>query len=105
DVVADLGLHSNYASPFDPMDKLRERLAGLPVMMVGIYCDIETIMARRNADPQNGFYAAGPGIPAPVQRWQDAVHLAKTYHLELDMGRLTPQGGAGRIAQRLASPV
>lgn len=105
DVVADLGLHSDYASPFDPMDKLRERLAGLPVMMVGIYCDIETIMARRNADPQDGFYAAGPGIPAPVQRWQDAVHLGKAYHLELDMGRLTPQEGARRIAQRLASPV
>ena len=103
DVVADLGLHSHYARPFDPMALLRDELAGLSLLFVGIHCDIETIMARRNADPQGGFYASGPGIPAPVQNWQDAVHADKDYHLELDMGRLRPEDGAERIAKALGT--
>jgi chloramphenicol 3-O phosphotransferase len=103
DVVADLGLHSHYARPFDPMALLRDELAGLSLLFVGVHCDIETIMARRNADPQGGFYASGPGIPAPVQNWQDAVHAGKDYHLELDMGRLKPEDGAERIAKALGT--
>jgi chloramphenicol 3-O phosphotransferase len=101
DVVADLGLHTDYASPFDPMTVLRTELAGLSPLLVGIACDIETIMARRNADPRDGFYASGPGIPAPVRRWQDAIHAGKFYDLTLDMGVLTPREGVERIAAAL----
>lgn len=98
DVVADLGLHTDYASPFDPMTVLNETLGPFPLLLVGVHCDLETIMARRNADPQGGFYAAGAGVPAPVQRWQDVVHRGKDYALDLDMGRLTPEEGAYRVA-------
>jgi chloramphenicol 3-O phosphotransferase len=101
DVVADLGLHADYAVSFDPVATLRETLAGLPVLFVGIDCAVETVMARRNADPQNGFYAAGPGIPASVARWQQAVHRGHDYDLRLDMGVLTPEEGAARIEARL----
>lgn len=97
DVVADLGLHSDYATPFDPLLTMAEDLARLPVFMVGVHCSIDTIMARRNADPQGGLYAAGPGVPAPVARWQEAVHAGKAYDLELDMGVLSPQEGAVAI--------
>jgi chloramphenicol 3-O phosphotransferase len=101
DVVADLGLHTDYATPFDPLAILGQELVGLKPLLVGVTCDIETIMARRNADPKDGFYASGPGIPAPVQRWQEAVHAGKSYHLTLDMGVLTPSQGAARIAAAL----
>ncbi len=97
DVVADLGLHADYAAPFDPVGILREALAGLDVLFVGIDCAVKTVMARRNADPRDGFYAAGPGVPAPVARWQSAVHRGHDYDLRLDMGMLTPQEGAARI--------
>ena len=101
DVVADLGMHRDYAAPFDPFAVMAERLARLPVMLVGIDCALEVIMARRRADPAQGLYVAGPGIPAPVQRWQDAVHAGRTYHLRLDMGRLEPAQGALQIEARL----
>ncbi|MBF0677859.1 MAG: chloramphenicol phosphotransferase [Devosia sp.] len=101
DVVSDLGLQSDYVTPFDPMALLEETLGRFPLLLVGVHCDIDIIMARRNADPQGGFYAAGPGIPAPVQRWQDAVHKGRDYALTLDMGRLTPEDAAQRLAEWL----
>ncbi|ODT80101.1 MAG: hypothetical protein ABS76_17555 [Pelagibacterium sp. SCN 64-44] len=104
DVVADLGLHDDYAAPFDPMAVLRRELSGLFVLLVGVDCAIEVIMARRNADPRGGFYAAGPGIPAPVTRWQQAVHREKTYDLRLDMGILAPEAGAARLVPLLPAP-
>lgn len=96
DVVADLGMHKAYAAPFDPMDLLVRELEGLKPVLVGIDCDLETIMARRNADPQ-GLYVAGSGIPAPVARWQEAVHRDKDYALRLDMGILAPEAGIARL--------
>ena len=98
DVVADLGLHRHYAGPLDPLAIMDRELAGLAVLLVGVDCAIETIMARRNADPQDGFYAAGPGIPEPVWRWQEAVHRDADYGLRLDMGVLTPPEGVARLA-------
>lgn len=62
-------------------------------------------MARRNADPQGGFYVAGDGVPAPVQRWQDAVHQPGIYDLELDSSVLTPEQCVAAIAAALATPV
>ncbi|KKB07771.1 phosphotransferase-like protein [Devosia chinhatensis] len=102
DVVADLGLHADYAAPFDPMDVLAIELASLPLLLVGIDCDIDTIMARRNADPQGGLYEGGAHVPAAVARWQQAVHMRKSYDLRLDMGIISPEAGAERIALALA---
>jgi chloramphenicol 3-O phosphotransferase len=101
DVVADLGLHRDYATGLDPVALLERELAGLTVLLIGVDCGLETIMARRNADPQGGFYLAGPGIPEAVQRWQDAVHKGMTYRQRLDMGALTPEQGAALLAQSL----
>jgi chloramphenicol 3-O phosphotransferase len=102
DVVADLGLHSDYAAPFDPMHLLVEHLAPLSHLLVGIRCDLDTIMTRRNADPRDGFYAAGSGVPPPVARWQEAVHRDKAYDLELDMGILTPAQGVAFVSKALS---
>jgi chloramphenicol 3-O phosphotransferase len=104
DVVSDLGLHEGYSRPLHMLDDAVRQLSGLPVLFVGVQCPIETVMARRNADPQGGYYASGDGVPEPVQRWQDAVHAGKVYDLELDTSALTPEQCAERIARALADP-
>jgi len=104
DVVSDLGLHEDYSRPLGILQEAGRRLAELPVLFVGVRCPLDTIMARRNADPQGGYYASGSGVPEPVRRWQDAVHAGKVYDLELDTSALTPEQCAERIARALADP-
>lgn len=79
-------------------------LGPLGALLIGVDCDIDEIMRRRNADPQGGFYASGDTPPPPVLRWQEGVHRGKDYDMRLDMGRLTSEEGAARIAALLADP-
>ena len=104
DVVADVGHHDFYSRSLNILPRCAKLLDGLPVLFVGVHCPIDVIMARRNADPQGGFYASGPGVPAPVQRWQDAVHVPGIYDLEVDTGIATPEGCAAAIEAALAAP-
>lgn len=104
DVIVDVGHHDWYSRPLGILPRAARQLAGLPVLFVGVRCPIEVIMARRNADPRGGFYAAGEGIPQPVQRWQDAVHDPGVYDLEVDTSVLSPEECALRIADALAHP-
>ena len=104
DVVSDVGLHDGYSRPLGILGDAARRLAGLPVLFVGVRCPLDTIMARRNADPQYGYYESGESVPEPVQRWQDAVHAGKHYDLELDTSELSPEQCAERIAQALSDP-
>ncbi|WP_240231182.1 chloramphenicol phosphotransferase CPT family protein [Devosia lacusdianchii] len=101
DVVADLGHHDSYSRPLGILPACARRMAGLDVLFVGVRCPIDEIMRRRNADPQSGFYVGGDGIPAPVQRWQDAVHVPGIYDLELDTGTLAPEACVPLIAEAL----
>lgn len=101
DVVSDIGLHDSYSRPLGITDRLIETLGALPILRVGVLCPIETIMARRNADPQGGHYASGNTVPAPVQRWQDTVHAGKRYDLEVDTSALSPEQCADRIEAAL----
>lgn len=100
-VVADLGHHDFYSQSLNLLPQCLARLEGLDVLIVGVTCDLETIMARRNAQPDG--YAAGPGVPAPVQRWQDAVHQPGIYDLVVDGGGAVPVALAAIIAA-LANP-
>jgi len=102
DVVADLGHHDSYSTPLGILPACARLLAGFDVLFVGVLCPIETIMARRNADPDS-LYAKGDGVPAPVQRWQDAVHDPGIYDLEVDTGTMTPSACASRIGNALAT--
>ncbi len=104
DVVADLGHHDFYSVPLGILPRCAQRMAGLDVLFVGVLCPIETIMRRRNADPQGGFYAAGEGVPEPVRRWQEAVHVPGIYDLVVDTGTMTPDGCTDAIAAALAKP-
>jgi chloramphenicol 3-O phosphotransferase len=99
-VAVDVGHH-------DPeiLADCARRLAGLPVLFVGVRCPIEMIMERRNASP--GSYAtaaAGEPIPPPVLRWQREVHAHGAYDLEVDTSVLNPQQCAEAIKLRLAQP-
>lgn len=98
DVVADLGLHADYAAPFDPFEMLAQRLAGLPLVLVGVICDLDIILARRSRDSDGRHVPPGAEAPAPVRRWQ-AIHDGRRYDLELDMGVLTPKQGAAAVAE------
>ncbi|WP_172121531.1 MULTISPECIES: chloramphenicol phosphotransferase [unclassified Devosia] len=104
DVVADVGHHDGYSAPLGILPRSARQLAGLDALLIGVRCPIETIMARRNADPQNGFYAAGPGVPAPVLRWQEAVHQPGIYDGEVDTGSMSPQDCVAVIAEALTRP-
>lgn len=104
DVVVDVGHHDSYSRPLGILAASARQLSGLPVLFVGVRCPIEVIMARRNADPQGGFYVAGDGVPEPVRCWQEAVHVPGIYDLEVDTGAMTPEQCAEVIAATLMAP-
>lgn len=104
DVVADLGHHDVYSRPLGILPACARRMEGLDVLFVGVYCPIEEIMRRRNANPQGGFYAAGDTVPPPVQRWQDAVHVPGIYDLTVDTGTMSADDCVAAIAALLADP-
>lgn len=104
DIVADLGMHEDYSTPLGILDRAAAILGPLDALFIGIDCEIGEIMRRRNADPRGGFYASGETPPPPVLRWQEEVHRGRDYDLRLDMGRLTAEDGATRIASLLANP-
>lgn len=96
-VVSDLGIHDSYSKPLGVLDDAVRRLAGLPVLFVGVMAPIDIIMARRNADTRGGYYAAGDDVPAPVRLWQDAPHAHGTYDLTIDTSEVTPEQTAMMI--------
>lgn len=103
DVVVDLGHHDFYSTPLGILPACARLLDGLDVLFVGVHCPIEVIMARRNADPQGGFYTAGVGVPEPVRRWQEAVHVPGIYDLTVDTGSMTPQDCVAAIERALTA--
>ena len=104
DVVADLGHHDVYSRPLGILPACARLLAGQDVLFVGVHCPIGETMARRNADPQGGFYAAGAGVPEPVRRWQEAVHVPGIYDLVVDTGSMSPEQCVAAIARALQEP-
>jgi chloramphenicol 3-O phosphotransferase len=102
-VVAETG-HHGAVHPHVLQDCAR-RLAGLPVLFVGVRCPIEEIMKRRNeAGPGRGYAVGTPEepVPLPVLLWQEEVHKPGIYDLEVDTSRLSPEDCAAEIRRRLA---
>jgi chloramphenicol 3-O phosphotransferase len=100
-VVVDVGHHME-----STLVDCARRLDGLPTLFVGVRCPIEVIMARRNAGQvgREGRYVRGTSedpIPAPVQRWQDAVHVPGIYDFEVDTSVLSAEECAEAIRRRL----
>ncbi len=100
-VVVDVGHHDG-----NVLADSARRLAGLPVLFVGVRCPIEVIMDRRNTDQvgREGEYATGSAadpVPAPVLLWQRMVHVPGIYDLEVDTSILSPTDCAAAIRRRL----
>jgi chloramphenicol 3-O phosphotransferase len=105
-VVTDVGHHDSYSKPLGILNDCARRLAGLPVLFVGVRCSIDVILARRAASEDHYAKAsASDPIPAPVQRWQDAVHAHGIYDLEVDTSKQSSQECADAIRAALAQPV
>lgn len=97
-VVVDVGHHDA-----EVLSDCARRLAGLPVLLVGVHCPIEAIMERRR-DAATA-YATGSEddpVPAPVRAWQRETHIPGIYDLELDTSVLSPEECADAIRRRLA---
>ena len=103
-VVVDVGHHDAYSKPLGILGDCARRLKGLPAVLVGVRCPIDIIMARRNADTRDGFYAAGETVPAPVALWQVEVHRPGIYDLEVDTSISSPDDSAIAIRNYLAGP-
>ncbi|TGQ72695.1 MAG: chloramphenicol phosphotransferase [Mesorhizobium sp.] len=104
-VVVDVGHHDAYSKPLGILADCARRLAGLPVLFVGVRCPIEVVMERRAAsEPGRGYVTASPGdpVPSPVRLWQEEVLLPGLYDLEVDTSLLTPGGCADAIRKRLS---
>jgi chloramphenicol 3-O phosphotransferase len=97
-VVVDVGHHDA-----DLLADSARRLAGVPVLFVGVRCPIEVIMDRRRRSVPGSYAVAdvGEAIPLPVLRWQAAVHGGWTYDLEVDTSAQTAEECAAAIARRL----
>ncbi len=91
-VAVDVGHHDR-----DVLADCARRLAGLPVLFVGVRCPVDVIVARR-ARAEPGSYATSE---PPVLRWQEEVHADWAYDLEVDTSVLTPEQCAEAIRRRL----
>lgn len=100
-VVGDFGLHDAYSRPLGILADAVKRLAGLPVLFIGIRAPLEVIMARRNADSRGGYYEGGEQVPVPVRLWQDVPHAHGVYDLEIDTSHTTSEQASDQIASLL----
>ncbi|MDX8495376.1 chloramphenicol phosphotransferase [Mesorhizobium sp. VK22B] len=103
-VVADVGHHDAYSRPLDILRDCARRLAGLPVLFVGVRCPVDVIMQRRAASGADGAYVTGSvddPVPLPVGLWQEEVHRPGVYDFEVDTSRQNPAECAIAIRQRL----
>ncbi|MER9302309.1 chloramphenicol phosphotransferase [Mesorhizobium sp. M0293] len=107
-VVADVGHHDAYSKPLHILADCARRLAGLPVLLVGVRCPIEIIMERRAVSAADKGYLTGSPddpVPLPVRLWQEEVHRPGKYDLEVDTSLLSPVQCADTIRLRLEQGV
>lgn len=97
-VVVDVGHHV-----VEILSDCARRVAGLPVIFVGVRCPIEVIIERRSASALGSYATATEGepIPLPIVRWQEEVHAHGVYDLEVDTSVAAPDDCADAILHRL----
>jgi chloramphenicol 3-O phosphotransferase len=105
-VVADFGHHDFYSKPLGILFDCAKRLAGLPVLFVGVFCPLPVIMERRGIlqpgrDTVYETGTAGDPVPLTVRRFQEAVHRPGIYDLTVDTSVLSPEACAAAIRKTL----
>jgi chloramphenicol 3-O phosphotransferase len=100
-VVAEFGHHDGRI-----LSDCARRVAGLPVLFVGVRCPIEVVMERRKSSPAGSYATGSPEdpVPLPVRRWQHDVHVPGIYDLEVDTSVFSPEQCAEAIRARLQDP-
>lgn len=101
-MAVDVGHHDDYSRPLKLLPRCMALLAGLPVMVVGVDCPLPQIM-RRRAETWGVGYAADGSVPAPVARWQAAVHQPGIYDIRVDTSRMPAEACARLLLGRVAS--
>ena len=97
-VVMDVGHHDA-----EVLRASLRRLQGCVVMLVGVRCPLDQIMARRAMDTDSRHVPAGAPVPEAVLRWELHVHDPGIYDLEIDTALITSDEGADRIGTMLAA--
>jgi len=101
-VVADTGHHDEYSERLYILPQCARLLSDFWTLFVGVRCPLDEIMKRRIATWGEGYgYEAGGGVPAPVLRWQRAVHEHGVYDMEVDTSESSPREIAAKIRERL----
>ena len=97
-VVVDVGLYDTAVAA----DAAR-RLRSIPVLFVGVLCDVDVIMERRRRAGSERYLAgsASEPVPEPVLRWQREVHAHWAYDLEVDTSVAGPKDCAAAIRLRV----
>ena len=95
-VVVDVGHHDAYSQPQQIWPACAKRLLGLPVLVVGVRCPLDVILARRE---QTGWHSGPPSnsLLRTVRLWQEEVHRLGIYDLEVDTSRHSPAACAASI--------
>jgi len=91
-VAVDVGLYDEGVAADAAM-----RVAGLPVLFVGVRCPVEVVIERRHDGDDR--YPTERGL---VERWERAVHGRWSYDVEVDTSVDGPAECAQAIAARLA---
>jgi chloramphenicol 3-O phosphotransferase len=102
DVVMDVNHHESYSRPYGILRDCARRLAGLPVLFVGVRCPVEVIWERRATTWGQIRGLVPPDVTAAVELAQTATHAHDRYDLEVDTSTSSPAEGAQAIGQRLA---
>jgi chloramphenicol 3-O phosphotransferase len=100
DVVVDVGLHESYSRPLPLVGDCARRLAGLPVLFVGVHCAPDVIWRRRAETWGQTRETADEALLAAVARWPVAVHAFR-YDLDVDTSEMSAAECAERVFARL----
>lgn len=105
DVVVDVGHHDAYTRPLGLLRLAARELAGLPAWLVGVFCPLDVVVARRERSA-GGRYAtrdASGAVDPAVLRWQQEVHRHGVYDLTVDTSSSSPDACARTILEQVTS--
>jgi chloramphenicol 3-O phosphotransferase len=100
-IVMDVGHHDAYSRPLRILPDCARRLAGLPVLFVGVRCPIDELWNRREATWGQASDEVDEGVRNSVRLGVEAVHAHGDYDLEVDTSVLSPEECAVAIRKRL----
>ncbi|NKB69908.1 MAG: chloramphenicol phosphotransferase [Candidatus Latescibacteria bacterium] len=101
-VVTDIDHHDDYSEPRGILCDCARRLQGLPALLVGVRCPIDTVWERRRNTWLKG-QDIPPDTPPPeiLYKWEQAVHTPGIYDLQVDTSSLSPEQSATAILDHL----